>query len=131
MTVFRSDPNQRGFSQPCPMWQGECTIYESSHYPHVCRAYKCKLLKEVLDEKASFGSALLMIEQAKEMVDEVENLLPSSSKTNFRERLVEHLENLKVSSSQDDMEFKAKAEALLVFYEEVFGVDDLIENDES
>ena len=29
LTVFRSDPNQRGFSQPCPLWNGECTIYDS------------------------------------------------------------------------------------------------------
>src|SRR5215831_2880323 len=65
LTVFRSDPTQRGFSQPCPLWNGQCTIYNSPHYPHVCRAYQCKLLKEVLSGKISLLEALSIIEQAK------------------------------------------------------------------
>jgi len=129
MNVFRSDPRQRGFSQPCPMWQGQCTIYESSHYPHVCRAYKCKLLKEMLVEKASLGNALTLIEQTKELIREVESLLPVSHTRNFRERLVEYLEN---SSEQENQnrELQVKAEQLLAFYEQVFGVNDLIETPE-
>ena len=129
MTVFRSDPSQRGFSQPCPLWQGQCTIYASPHYPHVCRAYQCKLLKEVLAENTSLPNALTVIEQAKEMIHGVEALMPNSPHTNFRERLVAHLESLEESTEQGnmDLEFRLKADALLTFYEEVFGVDDLIE----
>ena len=129
MMVFRSDPSQRGFSQPCPMWNGQCTIYESAHYPHVCRAYKCKLLKEVLAEKVSLDGAMVVIEQAKRMIAEVEALLPDSTNRNFRERLVEYLETLQAASPQNkDVEFQKKAETLLALYEEVFGVDDLIED---
>src|SRR5215510_11603100 len=65
LTVFRSDPTQRGFSQPCPLWNGQCTIYDSPHYPYVCRAYKCKLLKDVTSENISLPDALTIIEQAK------------------------------------------------------------------
>ena len=50
MEVFRSDPTQRGFSQPCPLWHGQCTIYTSPHYPRFCGTYKCQLLKKVMDE---------------------------------------------------------------------------------
>ncbi|HLO16264.1 MAG TPA: YkgJ family cysteine cluster protein [Anaerolineales bacterium] len=132
MRVFRSDPTQRGFSHPCPLWQGKCTIYDSPHYPHVCRAYKCKLLKEVIGEKSSLPNALTMVEQAKGMIREVEALLPPSPNPNFRERLVAQLENrerLKTSSGLEDtdQEFLTKAGSLLIFYEQVFGVTDLVD----
>ena len=132
LNVFRSVPSQRGFSQPCALWQGQCTIYTSSHYPHFCRTYKCKLLKEVLDENTPLPNALIVVQQAKGMIHELEALLPSSSNTNFRERLVAHLENrerLKASARQEntDMEFRLKADALLIFYKKVFGVKDLVD----
>src|SRR5687767_8227268 len=129
LNVFGSDPTQRGFSQPCPLWQGQCTIYTSPHYPHFCRTYKCKLLKQVLDENTSLPSALTVVERAKEMIHEVEALLPSSSNTNFRERLVTHLEGQKASAEPEntDLEFRMKASELLIFYEKVFGVKDLVD----
>ena len=129
MPVLRSEPRQRGFNQPCPLWQGECTIYASPHYPHACRAYKCKLLKEMLGEHVSLPEALAIVEMAKEMIQEVELLLPDSSMPNFRERLVARLERLKTSTGQDDidLEFHRKARALLGFYERVFGVTDVVD----
>ncbi len=135
MKVFRSDPSQRGFSQPCPLWEGECTIYASPHYPHVCRAYRCRLLKELLAENISLSDALHTVEQAKEMIHALEKLLPASSKPNFRERLVaqlESLERLKMPAGQEhtDLEFRQKAAALLDFYEQVFGVTDVIDQPE-
>ena len=132
LNVFGSGPSQRGFSQPCPLWQGQCTIYTSPQYPHFCRTYKCKLLKEVLDENTSLPGALTVVQQAKGMIDEMEALLPSSPKISFRERLVaqiEALEHLKASAGQQntDLEFRQKADALLNFYEKVFGVKDLVD----
>jgi hypothetical protein len=128
MTVLRSEPRQRGFNQPCPLWQGECTIYASPHYPHACRAYKCKLLKEMLGDNISLPEALAIVEVAKGMIQEVEALLPASSTPNFRERLVAHLEHLKTLPEQEntDREFRLKADALLGFYEQVFGVTDVV-----
>lgn len=126
MRVFRSDPTQRGFSQPCPLWQGECTIYASHHYPHVCRAYKCKLLKEMLGGDISLSGARGTVEQAKGMIQELEALLPVSSKPNFRERLVAQLEK-RERQVNPDLEFRQKAGALLVFYEQVFGVTDVVD----
>jgi hypothetical protein len=133
MRVFRSDPSQRGFSQPCPLWQGECTIYASPRYPHVCRAYQCKLLKEMLAKNISLSDAVRTVEQAKGMIHELEVLLPASSMPNFRERLVAHLETLErqtaVGSGRENtgLEFRQKANALLGFYEKVFGVTDVID----
>ena len=121
--VFQSDPNERGFSQPCPLWKGECTIHDTPHYPHSCRAYNCKLLKEVITEKESLSQALTIVAQAKKMIHEVEALLPASPNTNFRERLVAQIEG----KGNTDIEFQRKANVLLNLYKDVFGVKDLID----
>ncbi len=122
MHVYRSDPTQRGFSQPCPLWQGECTIHASPHYPHVCRAYQCKLLKELLHEDVSLSDALETVEAAKGMIHNLEQLLPASSTPGFRERLVKRLE-----TENPNLEFRQKAGDLLALYEQVFGVTDVVE----
>lgn len=128
LRVFGSMPDQRGFSQPCPLWQGQCTIYVSPHYPAYCRTYKCKLLKKLLDEAISLPAALVKIEQAKEVIDELEALLPESPDANFRGRLADHLEHLEQKSAWDDrdLKFRLKADALLGLYEQVFGVNDVV-----
>jgi hypothetical protein len=130
LRVFRSVPSERGFSQPCPLWQGQCTIYSSPQYPHYCRTYKCKLLKKVLDETTLLVEAQTLIEQAKELIRELEVLLPASPHTNFRERLVERLETLEKKPAWDDadLNFRRKADALLAVYHSVFGVSDLVDN---
>ena len=135
LDVFRSVPIQRGFSQPCPLWRGECTIYTSPHYPHFCRTYKCKLLKQVLDETTSLPDALTVIRQTKEMIREVERLLPLSPNTNFRDRLAAYFENLESSKASaghenEDAEFRLKARELLDVYEKVFGVKDVVDKSE-
>jgi hypothetical protein len=124
LKVFRAVPSQRGFNQPCPLWKGQCTVYTSPHYPRFCHTYKCKLLKEMLDESTSLPPALRVIEQAKELIHEIEALLPPSPNPNFRERLAAHLE----VAGDLDAEFRQKAEALLRMYEKVFGVKDVIES---
>lgn len=121
--VFRSLPSQRGFNQPCPLWNGQCTVYETPHYPRFCHTYKCKLLKEVLEENTSLPDALHLIEQAKQQIHEVQLLLPPSQEASFRERLADSLE----SADHTHPELQHKADALLHLYENVFGVKDVIE----
>ncbi|MEI7845419.1 MAG: YkgJ family cysteine cluster protein [Chloroflexota bacterium] len=129
LQVFRSDPSHRRFSQPCPLWQGQCTIYATPHYPHVCRAYKCKLLKELLNDETSLPNALTVIGQIKEKISELELLLPISSSKNFRERVVAQIEALQQSARQEqaDIEFSLKAKALLTIYDKVFEVRDFLD----
>ena len=121
LKVFR-EPNQRGYNQPCPLWDGICTIYTSPHYPRFCRTYKCKLLKQVLDEVTPLPSALTVVQQTKSLIQALDLLLPASVNPNFRERLVAHLENEGL-----EPEFQAKARELLDWYEVQFGVDDLVD----
>jgi hypothetical protein len=124
LNVIRTVPRQRGFDQPCPLWRGECTVYDSPHYPHFCRTYKCKLLKKLLDGATSPHDALRMVSRTKESIREVEELLPDSSIPRFRERLVSFLEK---PAAEENPELQRKAHALLRVYDEVFGVNDLID----
>lgn len=123
LTVLGSDPKQRGFNQPCPLWDGECTVYTSPHYPHYCRQYKCKLLKKVLDETTSLSDALAVVAETQKIIQEVERLLPASSNRNFRERLVAHIEQEIAGST-----FQQKAHQLLTLYKDKFGVQDLVDH---
>ncbi len=123
LNVLGSGPNDRGFSQPCSLWDGVCTIYTSPSYPHFCGLYKCKLLKELMDESSTLPEALRVVQQAKEMIEDVDSLLPVSSQTSFRERLVAHME-------EADMEFQDKARRLLIFYKDRFGVKDIVDDPE-
>ncbi len=131
MTVYRSDPTQRGFAQPCPLWKQKCTIYDSPHYPRACRAYHCKLLKELIVEKIKLAEALRVIEQGKELIDEVERMLPPSANQNFRERLVAEIEqpDMAAWNKSEYREFSRKAGALLRFYADKLGVTDLLEQE--
>ena len=121
LNVIGSHPKHRGFNQPCPLWNGQCTIYSSPAYPRSCRTYKCKLLKRLLEESTTLPEATLVVKQAKDMIRSVETLLPVSSSCNFRERLVAHIE-----SGNADLEFQQKAMALLKVYKNEFGVKDII-----
>ena len=75
-------------------------------------------------EDTTLADALVKVRQAKDLIREVEAMLPYSANPNFRERLVAELE------AQPDVELQQKAEILLDFYERVFGVDDLVEKAE-
>jgi len=113
------EPAQRGFDQPCPLWQGTCTIYATPDYPRHCHTYKCKLLKKLLEENIELSNALSIIKHAMEMIEELETYLPASDKVSFRERLVTRLE----AESQNST-FEVKAKLLLNYFEEFFGVKD-------
>jgi len=120
LKVFR-EPHQRGFNQPCPLWDGVCTVYTSPQYPRFCKTYKCKLLKQVLDEVTALPSALTVVQRTKDMIHDLDMALPTSPEPNFRERLVTFLEQEDASPA-----LLKKARALLKVYESQFGVNDLL-----
>lgn len=124
LTVFRSDPTQRGFAQPCQLWKGLCVIYDTPNYPRACRAYQCKLLKALMKEAVSLPEALTVVEQAQALISELSDLLPPSQNPNFRERFVAQIENPLAPAVPH---FDEKARALLEFYATHFGVTDLLE----
>ena len=104
------------------MWNGECTIYESPHYPRGCDSYRCKLLRELLDESVSLPKALRTVQKAMKMIREVEMFLPVSPNISFRERLITQMEQ-----GNADADFRQKANELLAFFEKHFGVNDFFD----
>lgn len=132
LNVLGTEPEHRGFGLPCPLWAGKCPIHTSPDYPHACRTYKCKLLKQVVDEGAPLPDALAVVEQTKVMIKELKTLMPDSQSNNFRERLVVHLERLDESTTLGnvELEFQRKAGELLILYKKQFGVKDLVDRSE-
>ena len=122
LNVVRTDPRQRGFTQPCPVWDEVCTVYSSPHYPRGCRKYQCKLLKQMTAGAVGLPEALDVVQQALAMIREVEPFLSSSPQLSFRERLVAQLE---VGGAGPD--FQLKANTLLTYFDRHFGVNDFFD----
>ncbi len=57
------------YTLPCPLWQGECTEYESR--PHDCRTYQCKLLRNVTAGNVELDSALDIVSKTRSALDEL------------------------------------------------------------
>jgi hypothetical protein len=123
LNVIRNDPRQRGFLQPCPVWNGVCTVYSSPDYPRSCAKYKCKQFKELVEEKISLPDAMEKVQQAHEMIRKLEAYLPVSATVSFRERLLTKMED----RSPENKEFREKAQRLLSYFEDFFGVMDFFE----
>jgi hypothetical protein len=131
LKVIRNDPTQRGFTQPCPAWNGQCTIYDSPHYPRGCDSYKCKLLRELLDESISLQDAQAVVEKTKASIRKVEAQLPKSAHSSFRDRFIAQVKSLRESSGQGHhRKFLAQAEALLHVFQNSFGVKDFFEEED-
>ena len=130
LDVIRNDPRQRGFTQPCSMWNGVCSVYTSPDYPRSCQKYQCKVLRQLLEEEISLQDGLLIVRETLTLIHEIESLLPRSSMISFRERLITQKEMLEVKGetiSAMDESFLQKAVTLLARYEDLFGVDDFID----
>lgn len=132
LKVIRNDPRQRGFIQPCPLWDGICAVYASADYPRTCKTYKCIVLRRLLDDDISLSDALTIIQETLTLIREIEPFLPVSSAPSFRERLITHKEFLDSKGEVLDareQEFLRKTETLLTYYEDQIGVDDFIDFD--
>jgi len=125
--VIRNDPRQRGFTQPCPLWDGACTVYTSHAYPRSCAKYKCQVLRRLEDDDLSLPDSLSIIQETLTLIREIETLLPDPKTLSFRERLLAHKEELESKRMDLDGEFLQKTKILLARYETLFGVDDFID----
>ncbi|MCC7119842.1 MAG: hypothetical protein IT310_15055 [Anaerolineales bacterium] len=127
LKVIRNDPRQRGFLQPCPVWQnGICTVYKSPDYPSSCRKYKCVVLRKLLDDEIDFPNAMNQIEETLNLIREIEGLLPKSPAIGFREQLLDFVSGL-YPGLADESELLRKVTQLLGWYERRFGVDDFVD----
>lgn len=74
-----------------------------------------------MDKTVPLDNALSVVRQTKELIGELESMLPDSANPNFRERLIHELEHGNTSA-----EFRQTAYRLLSLYKDQFGVKDLI-----
>lgn len=131
--VLQSNPEKPVFTLPCHLWKGQCTIYAHPQKPSICGDFKCKLLKEVEGEELALDDALAVVEQARQMILELEMQLPVGQDRNFRRRLFEYVNQLERSNSQTDTvkTFRLKAGVLLVLFAQRFGVTGLFNKPEN
>lgn len=115
MRVFREPPQERGFAQPCPQWQGKCRLHDSPQYPHVCRAYRCGILKGLQAGELSLPQALSLAAATRLEIERLKPLLPPAN--SFREQLMAALEQTPP---------QPQALALAEKYVALFGVSDLL-----
>jgi len=123
LRVIRDDPRQRGFQQPCPVWNGTCTVYSSPDYPRSCKRYKCRQFKDLVEEKTSLPDAMVKVHDAHEMIRELAMDLPALQTVSFRERLLAKLDD----RSAENKDFREKAQRLIAYFEDFFGVMDFID----
>lgn len=65
-----------GFTQPCPQFSGCCSIYEQR--PHICRKFRCALLKAVDQGKRTVEAAILIVSDIKTLRNNLEPHLDDS-----------------------------------------------------
>ena len=126
LKIIQPEARHHGFSQPCPMWDGECSIYRSKTYPSGCRSFKCRLLRELLDEDIPLLKALRVVKQTREKIAVIDKFLPASKEVSFRELLIEQLDRIPLNPGLVDEEFRSKANELLSDFEKRFGVSDFL-----
>lgn len=131
--VLQSNPEKPVFTLPCHLWRDQCTIYAHPQKPSICGDFKCNLLKNVEGEELPLGDALTVVQQARQMILELEMQLPAGKDRNFRRRLFEYANQLEQSSSRTNVmdKFRLKAGVLLVLFAKRFGVTGLFNESET
>jgi len=68
-TAFRKEDKEY-FTLPCRYFSGMCTIYDQSK-AYVCSAYRCQLLKDFEEGTISFHDALVILNDAIDMRNDI------------------------------------------------------------
>jgi hypothetical protein len=76
MTVKQAS-DKPTFYQPCHLFQrGCCSIYDKPEKPHVCGAFRCKLLKRYLSGKVDLETALNVVHTARGLLAKLQEQMP-------------------------------------------------------
>jgi hypothetical protein len=124
-------PGERSFALPCPLYDGKCSIYKDPRKPAKCTSYKCQLLMDLEVNKIHIEQALMEVQHTKEMISEIERVLPEDANKNFCIELLPYLDALEKAGIKCDTEEDQnllKAGMLLARYDQKFGVTQLFTN---
>lgn len=104
-----------GFALPCP-WLKDCACTIYANRPKVCARYKCGLLENLEAGETSLDAALDKVKSAKELVRQVEAVMPAGM-TLPEARALCHTEPAESEASGRDQEMKLRlAVTTLSFY---------------
>lgn len=81
--IFKNNEDKLSFKQPCPAFNGICSIYPN--HPSSCKEYQCKLLKSMQNNDITLDKAKEVVKNTKkevEIIDKsLENLLGKRTET--------------------------------------------------
>lgn len=87
--------------QPCPAFRGShCSIYEAR--PERCRVFECRQLVSVAAGDITEAMALAKIREARQRVEEVDELLETAGGTNLKRPLSKRCEKALAEPATDD-----------------------------
>jgi hypothetical protein len=67
LTIEKTDGDEVGFRQPCPLYQKDrCSVYP--HHPPTCQEYRCALLQKYADGDVTLEDSLAITRTAKELL---------------------------------------------------------------
>jgi Fe-S-cluster containining protein len=82
------DDREPGFALPCSCLDGtRCTVYDVR--PQICRDFACSLLLHLRSQEVELGDALELVRQARELIDEIERLVPPHATERLWQRIFE------------------------------------------
>lgn len=70
---YFQENNAERFKLPCPYFNQKCTIYDKTK-PKVCSSFRCQLLKSFADNKISQEDATKIVNNTKELLNELQKL---------------------------------------------------------
>ena len=125
MSLVQPIPDDIGFSQPCPQYRDQCLIYTHPNKPKVCSSYECKMLKELKKGEKNLAQALIEVQQVKDIIHDLDSLLPTKPNVNFKQYLYDHIWQLENDPTLYNTEtvFRLKAGVFFILLSQLFGVD--------
>jgi len=127
----QNTPGERYFALPCPLHDGNCSIYMDPRKPEKCSSYKCQLLNDLEANKIVIEQALKEVRHTKAMIAEFKQFLPEDANKSFCIELLPYLDTLERAGIKCDSEEDQnllKAGILLAHYNQQFGVTQLFTN---
>jgi len=129
IVVHEPHPDALNFTLPCPLWEGECTIYDHPAKPRACGLFKCQLLIALQDGQISLKQALQYVEKTVNLFWELNRKFPDddAGRTMIEKLglMINNLENQANQGNPETGELLLKAGILASCLSRYFGVMDI------
>jgi hypothetical protein len=108
LEIVRGDDCERNFRLPCKfLSDGCCTRYETRF--HVCRSFRCELLRAVQMGSVGLATALATVDEAKRLLARAERHLEGPATRPMRRAKMRQLRELQSTTDGPEREAQARA----------------------